>query len=153
VFENMVYTRKNDEAVSPVIGVILMVAITVILAAVIAAFVFGMSGNINKTKVVAATVQRPSAEIITVTFQGGQDAGTFTGANVTITAGTGATTAVAPSMYVPNDGTIGFLPRTVGSSMTATMTGTSPTWGTKAHVVATGNFEDMSKQVILDTYV
>ncbi len=46
----MVYTRKNDEAVSPVIGVILMVAITVILAAVIAAFVFGMSGNISKTK-------------------------------------------------------------------------------------------------------
>ncbi|MCX6684008.1 MAG: type IV pilin N-terminal domain-containing protein, partial [Methanoregula sp.] len=35
----MAFTRKNDEAVSPVIGVILMVAITVILAAVIAAFV------------------------------------------------------------------------------------------------------------------
>jgi flagellin-like protein len=34
--------ERNDEAVSPVIGVILMVAITVILAAVIAAFVFGM---------------------------------------------------------------------------------------------------------------
>ena len=35
-------TLKNDkQAVSPVIGVILMVAITVILAAVIAAFVFG----------------------------------------------------------------------------------------------------------------
>jgi len=35
---------KNDkQAVSPVIGVILMVAITVILAAVIAAFVFGIS--------------------------------------------------------------------------------------------------------------
>ena len=32
----------NEDAVSPVIGVILMVAITVILAAVIAAFVFGM---------------------------------------------------------------------------------------------------------------
>ena len=47
--------HKNDEAVSPVIGVILMVAITVILAAVIAAYVFGMSGNVQKTKVVAAT--------------------------------------------------------------------------------------------------
>lgn len=35
--------KQNDEAVSPVIGVILMVAITVILAAVIGAFVFGMS--------------------------------------------------------------------------------------------------------------
>lgn len=32
----------DEDAVSPVIGVILMVAITVILAAVIAAFVFGM---------------------------------------------------------------------------------------------------------------
>ncbi|VVB88298.1 Uncharacterised protein [uncultured archaeon] len=37
--------RKNEEAVSPVIGVILMVAITVILAAVIAAFVFGLGGT------------------------------------------------------------------------------------------------------------
>ncbi len=33
---------EGEDAVSPVIGVILMVAITVILAAVIAAFVFGM---------------------------------------------------------------------------------------------------------------
>ena len=41
---------KNDEAVSPVIGVILMVAITVILAAVIAAFVFGMAGNIRRPR-------------------------------------------------------------------------------------------------------
>lgn len=37
--------RRNEEAVSPVIGVILMVAITVILAAVIAAFVFGLGGQ------------------------------------------------------------------------------------------------------------
>jgi len=37
--------QKNEEAVSPVIGVILMVAITVILAAVIAAFVFNLGGS------------------------------------------------------------------------------------------------------------
>ncbi|WP_227132310.1 type IV pilin [Halorubellus salinus] len=35
----------DDEAVSPVIGVILMVAITVILAAVIGAFVLGIGGS------------------------------------------------------------------------------------------------------------
>jgi flagellin-like protein len=35
----------DDDAVSPVIGVILMVAITVILAAVIATFVLGLGGN------------------------------------------------------------------------------------------------------------
>ena len=34
--------NNNEDAVSPVIGVILMVAITVILAAVIGSFVFGM---------------------------------------------------------------------------------------------------------------
>ncbi|MDO8726166.1 MAG: type IV pilin N-terminal domain-containing protein [Candidatus Methanoperedens sp.] len=37
--------NRNEDAVSPVIGVILMVAITVILAAVIAAFVFGLGGS------------------------------------------------------------------------------------------------------------
>jgi len=36
---------RDDEAVSPVIGVILMVAITVILAAVIASFVLGLGGQ------------------------------------------------------------------------------------------------------------
>jgi flagellin-like protein len=37
--------KANEDAVSPVIGVILMVAITVILATFIAAFVFGFSGD------------------------------------------------------------------------------------------------------------
>jgi len=39
---------QEDDAVSPVIGVILMVAITVILAAVIASFVLGL-GNTQET--------------------------------------------------------------------------------------------------------
>ncbi|AQL41760.1 hypothetical protein BV210_03070 [Halorientalis sp. IM1011] len=40
---------RDDDAVSPVIGVILMVAITVILAAVIASFVLGLGGSQQKT--------------------------------------------------------------------------------------------------------
>ncbi len=40
---------QEDDAVSPVIGVILMVAITVILAAVIASFVLGLGGSTSKT--------------------------------------------------------------------------------------------------------
>ena len=39
----------NDDAVSPVIGVILMVAITVILAAVIATFVLGLGDSVSNT--------------------------------------------------------------------------------------------------------
>lgn len=64
--------RKND-AVSPVIGTILMVAITVILAAIIAAFVFGMTGNVQKTKVVSLVAERSGNSEVQVTNFGGQD--------------------------------------------------------------------------------
>lgn len=40
---------REDDAVSPVIGVILMVAITVILAAVIASFVLGLGDQAQQT--------------------------------------------------------------------------------------------------------
>lgn len=64
--------RKNEEAVSPVIGVILMVAITVILAAVIAAFVFGMGPG---TSTPQASLQIKSAQnstdIIQIMHNGG----------------------------------------------------------------------------------
>jgi len=46
---------QNEEAVSPVIGVILMVAITVILAAVIAMFVFNMADEVSGPKDVVIT--------------------------------------------------------------------------------------------------
>ncbi len=39
----------DDDAVSPVIGVILMVAITVILAAVIGTFVLGLGDQVSST--------------------------------------------------------------------------------------------------------
>ncbi len=74
---------KREDAVSPVIGVILMVAITVILAAVIAAFVFGMAGSVSKTKTVAATAKQQGNDYL-VTWQGGQDNSYAVGYNVTI---------------------------------------------------------------------
>lgn len=40
---------SNSDAVSPVIGTILMVAVTVIMAAIIGVFVFGMTSDIKKT--------------------------------------------------------------------------------------------------------
>lgn len=42
-------TSGRDRAVAPVIGVILMVAITVILAAIIGTFVLGLGGEIQHT--------------------------------------------------------------------------------------------------------
>jgi len=67
-----------------VIGVILMVAITVILAAVIAAFVFGMGSGVQGTKVVGmqAKIDNSSTNI-TVTVSGGPDLSALQSINIT----------------------------------------------------------------------
>jgi flagellin-like protein len=143
VFEIMAFT-KNEDAVSPVIGVILMVAITVILAAVIAAFVFGMAGNISKTKVVAATVQKPDATHLTLTYQGGQDASSLTGLCMTvadINAAMMGSTGGSSALQVGNSTTV-----TAGGALPASFAG-------KVHVVVTGFFTDGSQQVLLDNSI
>ena len=53
-YRNKLVGSEEERAVSPVIGVILMVAITVILAAVIAAFVLDMGDDIGSGTVDAA---------------------------------------------------------------------------------------------------
>ena len=64
----------DDDAVSPVIGVILMVAITVILAAVIGTFVLGLGSEIETTEPQAqfSFDADSDTEKITVTHDGGQ---------------------------------------------------------------------------------
>jgi flagellin-like protein len=129
--------NKNDEAVSPVIGVILMVAITVILAAVIAAFVFGMAGGISKTKTVAATASKTvspgGTPTVSVTYQGGQDA-----------------TSVALVEWRLNDISMASEANPlVGWSDSSTAGHVDQ----KDHVVVMARFTDQSSQVILDTWV
>jgi len=129
----MAFTKKNEEAVSPVIGVILMVAITVILAAVIAAFVFGMAGNVSKSKVVAATASRTGATSINVVYQGGPDNGDVSLISSSIDGSASATTLTK--------GQVGGRIHHTGTS------------GVKNQITATATFNDGTKQVILDTYV
>ncbi|RNJ25987.1 type IV pilin [Halosegnis longus] len=66
----------DDSAVSPVIGVILMVAITVILAAVIGTFVLGLGSNVQSapTTQFSFDYSDPASgdgQIVTVTHDGG----------------------------------------------------------------------------------
>lgn len=77
---------KEEDAVSPVIGVILMVAITVILAAVIAAFVFGMGPpeQAPQSAIRAGADTLNSVNGIKLEHQGG-DAVIFTSASTKIT--------------------------------------------------------------------
>jgi flagellin-like protein len=71
----------DEDAVSPVIGVILMVAITVILAAVIGTFVLGLGDQVQSSAPNAdfqfeypnSTYDGSSGEVVEVTHNGGQD--------------------------------------------------------------------------------
>ena len=78
----------DDDAVSPVIGVILMVAITVILAAVIGTFVLGLGGNVNENPQVTWEFAQNNSNV-DVTHNGGDSVeaaniGYAGAANVTI---------------------------------------------------------------------
>jgi flagellin-like protein len=73
---------KDDGAVSPVIGVILMVAITVILAAVIAAFVLGLGDTEDPAPQVSFDYDyNDGNDALNVTVQSGD---TFDAGNVDI---------------------------------------------------------------------
>ena len=74
----------DDEAVSPVIGVILMVAITVILAAVIAAFVLGLgdSDEVAPSASFDYDYDGTTPDTVTVTHSSGDS---FTASNVEFT--------------------------------------------------------------------
>ena len=66
----------DDEAVSPVIGVILMVAITVILAAVIGTFVLGLGDQVQNTSPQASfnfdfDDGSGGSDVLTITHDGG----------------------------------------------------------------------------------
>lgn len=64
--------RTSDDAVSPVIGVILMVAITVILAALIGVFVLEQAGNLGTGKTVAIQSEMKAGNVDLV-LVGGRD--------------------------------------------------------------------------------
>ena len=140
----------NSDAVSPVIGVILMVAVTVILAAVIASFVLGMANGIQKTKIVDVTISRDGPSAITATNHGGQDASSLTGvyfmvngANASVRAsGITKSGGVAGEILLPSSGQI--LP--IGGSGTVNATPNS-------HLIGIGQFTDGTSQVLIDTII
>ncbi|MDY6775807.1 MAG: type IV pilin N-terminal domain-containing protein [Halobacteria archaeon] len=60
--------KRTDDAVSPVIGVILMVAITVILAAVIGTFVLGLGGQVQQNAQAGVSFNQNNDSSVTVTL-------------------------------------------------------------------------------------
>ncbi|GEM_PF-1468945 len=143
--------RDSRKGVSPVIGVILMVAATIVIAAVVMAMLGGF-GPPKKLYSVAATASEKTnltdttKTDITVIFAGGPDADqlrTDTNAfSITING----------VSHTPDAGTL--------LSDTSAYTGKSAVFCQKGtpganndHVIATVTFKDLTSQVILNTYV
>jgi flagellin-like protein len=73
--EKITNLREDKRGVSPVIGVIMMIAIVVIIAAVVAAFAYGIIGGVNKAPSTAMVVEGAHAggSINVTIFQHGGD--------------------------------------------------------------------------------
>jgi len=134
--------KTDEEAVSPVIGVILMVAIVVILAAVIAAFVFGMAGGTGTAKNIGMTVQADSSGA-SLTLQGGADLPQVTKMEYNLN---GTSNWYVVQTTGGSSAAIGDF--TVGTVLKAPNQGTNLVQG--ARLMIRGTFTDGSQQVIFD---
>ena len=75
--------KRKDDAVSPVVATILLVAVVVVLVAVISAAVLPMAGDLGTVKSVSVTVGlNADGTLPVVTVIGGDDAGMLT--NLTV---------------------------------------------------------------------
>lgn len=62
-------TEQKDDAVSPVVGVMLMLVVTIIIAAVVAAFATGLSSSAEAAPVASLTVKIPTSDGVVSDFQ------------------------------------------------------------------------------------
>jgi len=135
---------QNDESVSAVISVILMVAITVIIAAIVATYAFGMAQSSTSAKVLMASISNVDANHIAVTYQGGQDQNSCVGIRWTLTSGSGAT--LTETM-------MGTTSPTASALSVGTIKVLSSSSSGKRHVIGTAYFRDNYQQVIFDSWV
>ncbi|WP_277543502.1 type IV pilin N-terminal domain-containing protein [Haloarcula laminariae] len=113
----------DDDAVSPVIGVILMVAITVILAAVIASFVLGL-GDAAGDKAPQASVSynaNPSGG-------NGFESGTFDTSDSVVVSHDGGDTIDASNLQVTVSGSNGATHNDLSSADSSDFVSDSDTW-------------------------
>ena len=127
----------DERGVSPVIGVILMVAATIVIAAVVMGMLggFGPPSKVYSISVTAEERNPGGTPTIYITYHGGPDAGSVVSFNITVN-------GVAPTQT---------LNTTVGSSVSI-ISGVHPGAGND-HVIVTAKFADGSEQTVLDTWV
>ena len=97
------FISGDDRAVSPVIGVILMVAITVILAAVIGTFVLNLGDSVSQNATAGVTYNADT-DTVTVNNLGSNTVGVYcTGNNDHLNGGSGPDTQESSDQAVVGD--------------------------------------------------
>ncbi len=140
----------NKEAVSPVIGTILMVAIAIIISALVMAMTFGLAEKTRQSYIVTFQLVDQKADDFTILFYGGSDIRYLQGVKM----------MVDNVVYVDYNGSL-----TVGQEWYF-KNGTTPTGpGAKPivvnlspgknddHLIVVGKFPDNVETVLIDTYV
>ena len=134
----------DERGVSPVIGVILMVAATIVIAAVVMGMLggFGPPSKVYSISVTAEERNPGGTPTIYITYHGGPDAGSVVSFSITVDGDTPAGKTLAT---------------TVGSSVSIT-SADLPNQAVDAgagndHVIVTATFADGSVQTVLDTWV
>lgn len=130
---------KNESAVAESVGVILIVAVTVILAAVIAAYAFGLVQDVQVQRNVVLTADQTGPDQMMVTYRGGgSDVQTLTSLRITWPTGT------VQNIPSPNVGDI-YYAYNVGALKNVTPAGD--------HVVVVGHFTDGKDSVLLNAFI
>jgi flagellin-like protein len=130
--------RRDKKGVSPVIGVILMVAATIVIAAVVLAMLGGFTAPTRSYSVSVKASKTPAGNV-SVTYMGGPDASYVSSTSVVVT-----------NITTPANTEELTLSAIVGNTSS---TSTYAYGMSEAHVIATTLFTDGSSQVVLDTYV
>jgi len=73
----MIAKRSNESAVSPVVGVMLMLVVTIVIAAVVSAFAGGLSTGTSKEPQMTITAKFSNSAGMTITHQGGDSVNTL----------------------------------------------------------------------------
>lgn len=127
---------RSNKGVSPVIGVILMVAATIVIAGVVMAMLGGF-GPPKRSYMVTATASENATGYIYVTYQGGPDS------------------TMAQWLNCSIDGVekTGSSDRFHNATVGASVSGEGTAGSNNNHVTVTAYFKDGTTQVILDTWV
>jgi len=134
------YNDAKESAVSEVIGVILVVALTVIMAAIIGAYMFGMMDSTGFTPhILSVTAHQASPSLIEVRYLGGPDYKSLE--NLTINWPSGARELIP----FPKIGDV-YKARNYGVPLNVTP-------GDYDHIIVVGHFSMGASQVVLDTRV